>query len=119
MAGVPLAEPEGLLEPRKVSLKESANSTRDDLKPVVLTLAMLLLMTSICSWNCWMPLTPELRERSIIFFRLRIGSRRYGEHRAQIIGHIVDYDLRRPCLNIDGADRAINQVALVVLQGHR
>src|SRR5712672_1568693 len=71
MAGVPLAEAVGLLEPRKVSLKESANSTRDDLKPVVLTLAMLLLMTSICSWNCWMPLTPELRERSIVFLSVK------------------------------------------------
>src|ERR1043165_2071106 len=67
MAAVPLPEPEALLEPRKVSLKESANSTRADLNPVVLTLAILLLMTSICSWNCWMPLTPELRERSIVF----------------------------------------------------
>src|SRR5437867_10199064 len=86
MGGVPLAAPLAPLEPRSVWLKESAKSTRPDLKPVVLTLAMLLLMTSICSWNCWMPLTPEVRERIIMLFGLRTGCGRLdGEQGAQTI----------------------------------
>src|SRR5450755_2911658 len=49
---------------RRVWLRVSSNSTELDLKPVVLTLAMLFDTTSINSWCARRPLMPENRERS-------------------------------------------------------
>src|ERR1041385_9060811 len=88
------------LETRKVSLNESAKSTRADLKPVVLTLAMLLPMTSISSWKFCKPLMAEVRERSILLWswglvRLRRG-RRDCRYLAEVVSLAVDHDLGRP-----------------------
>ncbi len=65
IASVPLTLPVAAVAACSVSLKASTRLPVADLNPVVLRLAMLLPMMSICSWYASRPLTAELNEVSI------------------------------------------------------
>src|SRR5262245_306721 len=105
------------LETRRVSLKESAKSTRADLKPVVLTLAMLLPMTSISSWKFWRPLMAEVSARSMLLWSWGLvclgRGRRDCRYLVQAVGLAVDHDLGHPCLHLHGADEATRRRAVI------
>src|SRR4051812_19692127 len=64
---VPPRKLDGALEPWMSWLRVSWNTVFEALKPVVLTLAMLLPTTSIMVWLARRPLMPEYRERSNVF----------------------------------------------------
>ena len=87
---VPPSEVLGMFELRRVWLRVSSKTAVLVLKPVVLTLEMLLLTTSISVWWARRPVMPEKRERSTVSSKGRCEDVRHpcrqGAHERRAAG---------------------------------